>query len=219
MTRSLSSRLRIGSGGSERALTLLLSAALCAPLLARMLGWRLAVPSGGIGLASGACVAVAALVVGVWRLRTRGRSAVQSALVFTAELLVLTGTFALVAERRANAFFTATILADVMALVLAQHLVGMGLRHLTVATSEPRGAQRGGAARAFATHVADDFVTVQAILVAGFWLFAALAYHLAAGTLLLLGAAAGPLVLLARLFAALTDAGAFRLRPPSRRLS
>ena len=197
----------------ERTLLLLLLAATAMPLWPISIGEPITAP---FGLSNGAVatgVALAALAWSGWRIRADGARAAPPVVATLAGAAALSLLFAAIVRWRANGFFTAVALRDGMTALLALHLVGIVLRRS--ARRRGRRVRRPGDATAAwsrATRLADDLTTAVAALVVSFWMLAAVALHIVAGPVLLLGVATSLLVVVLRVPDALPEPP--RRRPP-----
>lgn len=166
---SAPSALRVAGG--ESVLSLLLAAALLAPLVSGLQGRRVTLPA-GLELRD---LTVAAVVGALGWIGWRGVVRALPGLVATA---LLAAAFAHVLERRANLFFTVSALLEGMAALLLLHALAIALRLV----GEGRAPSRRRLARWMARRrvvtagsLARGLTAASALLVVGFWALSVLA--------------------------------------------
>jgi hypothetical protein len=121
-----------------------------------------------------------------------GRSVALRVVLTTLVLSALAVTANAVVRHRANAFYTAQTLADVMAALVAVHLFGAATGRVAA-----RRARVGGGSSPVELVGWLDWVVVA--LIAAFWLLAAVAYRELAGVLLIFAGAISLLAIPVRL--------------------
>ena len=165
----------------DRHLTLLITAALAAPLAAAAFGRRLATPFGLEGWELGVLLAGVVVVhAGIALVSTRPDRVIAEILA----ALLLAVPFAYLIRTRANGFYTTTALLEGLAVLLVLNLLARLLHRFAViphfGTTAPRSA----------TLAAADFLVELALLFAvGIFPFALAGVHEAAGACLLIAAA------------------------------